>query len=477
MEKKILLRLNIGMNFRQLPVSIRRFLWLAFFFCTALVVAKRNWLHTRFPIQMDANGYYIYLPAVFIYDDLKHLDFVKSMPEQFDRKYFLYPSQTGGYLTKYSPGIAIFEAPFFFVAHGLSKVLDWPDNGYEPAYRLALCIANLVYTFLGLAILGLILVRFFSERVSLICLFLTLFGTNFFFFTTLQIGLSHNYLFAAFAWIFFWGLRWFDSGKWTAFALSCFGVGVATLIRPTEGLSGLVLIGFFLFKWLKEKDKLAFLAKQIPSFLSGFMAFLLPLIPLVLYWKFATGHWIAYTYEDEGFYFDRPQTIWYGLFGFRKGWFIYTPLMFFTFFGLWLMRNDARFGMLRMALWLYMPLNIFLVLSWYCWWYGGGFGMRPFIPSLVFLAVPLAVLIEKAIQSAFRFRILLAAFGLIVGLNIFQSYQYQQQIIHMDAMTWEAYRFVFGKVRLSEEEKAAFQKMLEHPGFLERGKKLDEYFK
>jgi hypothetical protein len=44
-------------------------------------------------------------------------------------------------------------------------------------------------------------------------------------------------------------------------------------------------------------------------------------------------------------------------------------------------------------------------------------------------------------------------------------------------MTWKAYKFVFGKWKLSAEERTQMQGMLEHPGFTERGKKLDEYFK
>lgn len=461
----------------HLAPSVKRFLWLGFIFCSALVIAKRNWQKTRFPLQMDANGYYIYLPAVFIYHDLGSLGFVDKMPEQFDRKYFLYPSASGGYLTKYPPGTAIMEAPFFVFAHGISLLFHLPATGYEPIYRLAVCMANIFYSFLGLWILAIILSRFFNPRTTTIALFLLLFGTNFFFFTSLQSGLSHTFLFAVFAWILLNSFRWYESGKSVHFAMACFGVGLATLIRPTEALSGMVLLGFFLHKYWNESDRKSFIVSQLKSVVLGMVFFFLALIPLFAYWKIATGHWIAYTYQDEGFYFDRPQTIWYGLFGFRKGWFVYTPLMFVVFYGFWKMRQDARFSMLKTALLLYLPVNIFLVLSWYCWWYGGGFGMRPFIPCLTFLAIPLAFLIEATQVNLMKFRILTSVCGVLVFLNIFQSYQYQQQIIHMDAMTWKAYKFVFGKWKLSPEEKAELHDMLEHPGFDERGKKLDEYFK
>ena len=457
--------------------SVRRFLWLSLVFCSALIVVKRNWLKTRFPIQMDASGYYIYLPAVFIYHDPGNMRFVDAMPEQFDRKYYLYPAAGGGYLTKYSPGIAILESPFFAVAHGFSLAMGLPATGYEPVYRLAVCMANVFYSILGLWILAMVLSRYFKSETIWITLFLLLFGTNFFFFTSLQPGLSHNFLFAVFALILFHSLRWHDTERPFHFVLACFGVGIATLIRPTEVFSGIVPLVFYLDKWGRSTAKAKLIFSSLKVLAASLMAFLLALVPLFVYWKIATGHWVSYTYQEEGFYFDRPQTIWYGLFGFRKGWFVYTPLMFVVFFGFVKMWKDSRFSMLTKALAVYLPLNIFVVLSWYCWWYGGGFGMRPFIPCMVFLAIPLAFLLESASLNKLKYRMLLSLCGILVVLNIFQSYQYQQQIIHMDAMTWKAYKFVFGKWKLSAEERTQMQGMLEHPGFTERGKKLDEYFK
>jgi len=67
--------------------------------------------------------------------------------------------------------------------------------------------------------------------------------------------------------------------------------------------------------------------------------------------------------------------------------------------------------------------------------------------------------------------------ALFVGLNIFQSFQYQRQILHMDSMTMKAYFFIFGKTSLTEEEKTKLKTMLEYADYSQRGKKLDEYFK
>ena len=96
---------------------------------------------------------------------------------------------------------------------------------------------------------------------------------------------------------------------------------------------------------------------------------------------------------------------------------------------------------------LYIPLNIYIVFSWWCWWYGGSFGARALIESYVVLAFPLSVFIAETLNSAAKYR--KVAFGSIAGLilllNIFQSKQYDVAILHWDGMTKEAYWAIFGQ--------------------------------
>ena len=444
---------------------------------SAFVVAKRNWVKTLYPIQMDANGYYIYLPAIFIYNDLGKLDFVHKFPQQFDRKYFLYPSQNGGYLTKYSPGIAILEMPFFAIAHFVAPIFGAEQSGYSPPYRLAVALSTIFYTFLGLWLLSKVLLKYFENSVVFTVIALLFFATNIFFYTVLSAGISHNYVFCVLSFSLLFGEKWLVNRRWQDFTLACAGIGLCTLIRPTEALLGLVLIGFLWTKWWKNGIAFNEIFKDWKSIFGGLLGFLLALSPLLIYWKVATGSWIAYTYEEEGFYFDRPITIWYGLFGFRKGLFIYTPILITGVLGIYYLLKDKRLNHILSALSWYFPINIFIVLSWYCWWYGGCFGMRAFIPGFALLAFPMASLFQYFKDKKLIYNALLSFSLFCVGLNVFQSYQYQQQILHMEAMTWPAYKYIFGKAKLSSEEKVELKKLLDPPGYLERGKKLNEYFK
>ena len=425
---------------------------------------------------MDASGYYIYLPAIFIYHDLENLAFVNELKDQFDRKYFLYPNASGGFLTKYSPGIALLELPFFGVAHALAPLFGYEQSGYSPPYRLAVSLSTLFYSFLGLWILSLVLVQYFEKRVVLICIGFIFFGSNMLFYSVLQAGISHNYVFCMLAIALYFGIQWLKSNNWLDFAIASSGIGMATLIRPTEAILGLILVGFLWSKWWSNGLQTQKMLKDWKVILAGAIFFLLMLSPLFLYWKFATGNWIAYTYEQEGFYFDRPWTLWYGLFGFKKGWFIYTPVLFLSLAGLVLVWKNKTLKHISSAMVWYFPLNIFIVFSWYCWWYGGCFGMRALIPALILMAFPMAALLQKFIQKKLIFNSIVG-FGMIcIGLNVFQSYQYQQQILHMDGMNWASYKFIFGKYRLTDSEKTELKKRLEIPDYLERGKKLNEYF-
>ena len=103
---------------------------------------------------------------------------------------------------------------------------------------------------------------------------------------------------------------------------------------------------------------------------------------------------------------------------------------------------------------LYFFINVYLVSAWWCWWYGGGFGMRALIQSYAVLAIPFATFLQFVfapnyrkyyLNSIARYATIIALSTFIV-LNIVQTYQYQiKSLIHYDSMTKEAYWYVFDK--------------------------------
>jgi hypothetical protein len=104
--------------------------------------------------------------------------------------------------------------------------------------------------------------------------------------------------------------------------------------------------------------------------------------------KQTPAHGSYYSYGDEGFFFTNPQII-NGLFSYRKGWLIYTPLMIFALLGI-LTLARRKFQQFFIPVLIFTVANIYVVYSWWCWWYGGSFGSRPMIDSYPLMAVALA---------------------------------------------------------------------------------------
>ena len=188
-------------------------------------------------------------------------------------------------------------------------------------------------------------------------------------------------------------------------------------------------------------------------------------VPQLIYWKEMTGQWLYFSYgSDERFFFADPAII-QGLFSWRKGLFLYTPLMIMAFAGiiaLWKRRSPHA-----LPVTLFVPLNIYIIFSWWCWWYGGGFGQRAFIDSYVLMAVATAALLTPGMATRntgeikWTQRLTLAAFLLFTSLGILQNIQYYNGAIHWDSMTREAYLDSFGRLKPS----ARFYDLLEAPDY------------
>jgi len=125
------------------------------------------------------------------------------------------------------------------------------------------------------------------------------------------------------------------------------------------------------------------------------------------------------------------------LFSFRKGWFIYTPLMIFIVAGFWFMfqKNKALFFSVS----IYSFINLYIVASWSCWWYTSCFGNRALIANYAALTIPLAYFLDYAFNSKLKF-IYLSILSLFISLNVFQSWQMHKGILDAANMS-RAYYF------------------------------------
>ncbi|MCB0545901.1 MAG: hypothetical protein KDC70_20400, partial [Saprospiraceae bacterium] len=112
---------------------------------------------------------------------------------------------------------------------------------------------------------------------------------------------------------------------------------------------------------------------------------------------YVSGDWIVYSYQEQGFSWLKPH-IRNGLFSYRAGWLIYTPVMGFALLGFITLARQYR--QLFPATFLFTLLFIYIAFAWDIWWYGGSLGQRSMVQAYAVLALPLASFITWAGRRA-----------------------------------------------------------------------------
>jgi len=184
------------------------------------------------------------------------------------------------------------------------------------------------------------------------------------------------------------------------------------------------------------------------SFFSSGRSFFMPVVVFLLtigiqVWLFylQTGKPYVWTYQGEGFDFGKPEII-SVLFSYRKGLFVYTPVLLFAVAGLLTMMKGRFFRFITGTC--YFILLTLVIASWWNWYYGDSFGLRAYIDHYPFFAILLASFIHRVKYHWLR-PVLYSIFGILCFLNLFQTYQYEHNILDRDAMDKEKYWYVFMK--------------------------------
>ncbi|MCX6199131.1 MAG: hypothetical protein NTY88_07900, partial [Bacteroidetes bacterium] len=404
--------------------------WFALLLFLSITIAGGKWKrHTV--IKSDAAGYYVYLPSLFIYHDILKCNFypyIDSVYNPADGMVYYAVQQnheTGNMYFKYTYGVAVFEAPLFFIAHSITLLThQYPADGYSAFYQLSVAISTVLFSLLGLLVLRKFLLSFFEDYVVAITLFILSIGTNFFTQTITQPGNSHIYLFFLYAVILYSTNRWYEYFSWRYSLLLAFSLGLCIVTRATD-----VVIIFFPLLWCFITLRMASVwrAQKQKIFFMLVLIAVLVFVQLV-YWKLSTGDWFFYTYKNEHFNFGNWQIV-NGLFSYRKGWFVYTPLALLGFLGALLLRKNQKLKFYLLPFLIYFLVTLYVVFCWWQWYYGGSFGCRVMIESLALLALPMAALVEFILQQNQLVRnFSFAAIALLISLNLFQTAQYARGI-------------------------------------------------
>jgi hypothetical protein len=349
-------------------------------------------LHPRFyrsVLWSDSEGYYLYLPALFINGGFEDL------PVRTEEQFPMY-EETNKRFTKYTCGLAMMELPFFLGAHGLTLATGGEADGYSRYYVRALQLAALVYGFLGLLLLKRLLEKHFSRGVTFLTIVGLFLGTNLYHYVIQEPSMSHVYsffLFACFVWL---TPTFYRQPGWKLFALMGGLLGLIVLIRPTNILIVLYLLLYGIRSRAEAAGRLRFIGRHFKALLVAPVASFIVFIPQFWYWKYISGDWLIYSYGEEGFNWLNPR-IDMVLFHVKNGWLYYSPMAGLSILGCLLGCWKNRYNIA--PIFLIWALLLYITSSWWNWWFGGAFGHRNFVEYYLLLAFSYAWLFTQVLES------------------------------------------------------------------------------
>lgn len=406
-----------------------------------------SWLvdfeHEAKYIWADAEGYYMYLPAVMMYGG----DF-GEIPVRTEVHFKHYPG-TEKYFTKYSYGVAVLEAPFFLGAYGSRIIQGFDPDVYDADdYSVALLLAACIYGVLGLFFLWRTLQRHFQNRwVSGLAIATIFLGTNLLHYMVRAPGMSHVYSFFIMSVLVWLTPKLYRAPTFKTYLWGGLLAGLIVLIRPTNGVLLLYPLLYGVTSWTGLGERFLFFKNHLPKLLlAAALAFVLWL-PQIWYWHYLSGSIFIDPYSTESFKFWNRPLVGHVLFSVLNGYFIYNPVMLLpvltTFF--LLKKNQLN----SWATLLIFALATYTFASWWCWWFAGSFGHRCYVELLPVLALPMGFFMKKLLGTEWNWLkisgLVLVALLVVYNFRLIMLYEPSWNSVHI---TWERYWVIFERAFL-----------------------------
>lgn len=392
-------------------------------------------------ISWDALGYYVYNPAVFVYKDIKQLNFYAQIEKQYHLQgdandfYQFRKIDNGNYVGKYFIGVSLMQLPFFVMAHTYCLASNnHPADGFSYAYKVAIAIAGIFYLLVGLYLLYRSLLLFFNPTVTSITLIIIAIGTNLLQYSAVEGGQVHVYIFALYAWLIYATSKFHITKKNKYVFQIALAISWAIACRPTEMVSIFIPLLWNASSW---KDIWQNIKNYVasPKKIGLIIGSSIPILLQMAYWKYVSNHWIF----DVGSKWDFFNPHWRVLFGGEKGWFVYTPLTLLLVIGLLFIKNKS-FGK---SVLVFSLLNLWVIIAWHIWQYGASYSCRALVQSYPVWAMAMASVVELTLNNMRYRKILFVAIVYFSYLNIFQIAQYNAGIIHYSQMNFKQYAAVY----------------------------------
>lgn len=388
--------------------------------------------------QWDGLGYYMYLPSAFIYKDFTELKWMDTIDQKYKvtggQLYQAHIHDNGNYVNKYLGGVAIMQAPLFGIAHVIALNSDYPADGFSPPYQYVLGYGVMIYCLLALLLLRKILLRYYDDKSVAVSILLMFLATNLIQYIPIEGGQSHPYIFPLYVLILYFTIKWHESPKILWASLIGFTIGLATICRPTEAI--MLFIPLLWGTQTKEakKDKWKLVREHRSHVWFTILFGIIGVAPQLIYWKFTAGTWVY----DVGSSWRFLTPFFRVIVGWETGWFIYTPITIFFVLGFFFMKGKPY----RRSVITFCLLNIWIIISWADWKYGGTYSTRAMVQSFPIFALPFTGIIERVHQSRWKY-LFYGLGGYLIFVNFFQVKQFNNTIIHYRDMNRLYYSHIY----------------------------------
>lgn len=353
------------------------------------------------PIRADGAGYYAYLPSLLIHGDpsgqaLARTTYGGEIPEWTGLNH---NPETGRYADKYNMGVALLMSPFFLAAHAVTWIVrpppggfDWwqlnyASDGYSLFYQHAAGLAGMCYFLAGLALMRRLLRTHFGPGIVVATMTLMLVGTNLYHYGTAETVFATPYSFLLFT-AFLLATRWWYErpGDLRRSLLIGALAGLIALVRINNLLFALVFALYGITRLRDLPDRIRLLLRAAGPLAAAAALTALIFLPQLFWWRYTTGHWLSYSYREEGFHWLHPH-LFDVLYSVEHGLFFYSPVLLMALPGLWALRRFAPRYFAGAIV--YLPLQWYVISSWWQWPLGGSLSHRAFVEaySLVALAI------------------------------------------------------------------------------------------
>jgi len=395
-------------------------------------------------IKSDGEGYYDYLPSLFIRHDFIRLHTnQKSHPQLYERinEKKCYNDYQGLKVNKYPCGTALLLTPFYGIATIISNNTEPNSDGYEIVYHKWVLYAALFYVFLTLLFFKKILALYNIDYVNItLSQFFLVFSTSILHYANQEAAFSHVYsLFAITAFMYF-SKAYFINYRNKNFYWACLFLGLIIILRQVN------VIIIFIIPFLAEspenlKTGFETVFKRTSVLIKG-IAITACLISIqCIAWYLQTGSLFVYSYQNESFNFFKPELI-NILFSYKKGLFVYAPILVIALLGLVRLFLNKKFYLAYTWL-LFFSVCTYVLSSWWSWFYGDSFGLRAYIDFYSIFFIIFAILLNH-LNLWIKTPLLIICL-LTVTLNIIQTYQYKAFILHYKNMDKQKYWDIFLK--------------------------------